>query len=152
MVSPEAEWFDPPWLEVRPSPIAGRGLFTTKACRAGERLLIIAGEVIDEDECDRREVEENNCVIYVLDDDHYIDPVGSLKCRSLNHSCQPNSEPFGRDSATLWLTALRDIAAGEELTIDYDYPEIYELCQAVNPRCLREQCPLRARYSAAAAP
>lgn len=144
----EDELLDPPWLDVRPSPIAGLGVFTAKPCKAGERLLIIAGEVIDEDECDRREVEENNCVIYYLDDAHYIDPVTSLKCRSLNHSCRPNAVPCTRDDVSLWLVALRDIAAGEELTIDYQYPEIYDLCRELSPSCLGAQCPVLQKLTA----
>jgi len=144
----DADLFEPSWLEVRPSPIAGVGVFTTRPCRAGERLMIIFGEVIDGDECERREVEENNCVIYYLDDNRYIDPVTSPLARSLNHSCRPNSVPRDRDAVTLWLVALRDIAAGEEIVFDYQYPEIYDLCREVSPSCLRDQCPVLQRRGA----
>lgn len=150
MQQSDADLFDPSWFEVRPSPIAGVGVFATRPHREGEHLLIIHGEVIDEDECDRREVEENNCVIYYLDDNRYIDPTTSLHCRSLNHSCQPNAVPTTRDDRSLWLVALRAIAPGEEVTFDYQYPEIYDLCQEVSAVCLRRQCPILQRLAAAA--
>jgi uncharacterized protein len=37
----------------------------------------------------------------------------------VNHSCEPNCEPTEEDGR-IYLFALRDIAAGEELTYDYN--------------------------------
>src|SRR5256885_16583427 len=40
--------------------------------------------------------------------------------RYINHACDPNchTEQFGH---TIWIVAIRDIAAGEELTFNYGY-------------------------------
>ncbi|HZC71958.1 MAG TPA: SET domain-containing protein [Jatrophihabitans sp.] len=85
--------------EVRPSPIAGRGLFTTAAIDAGAVVLEQRG-------------------------------VGTL-----NHSCDPNLGWRSDDS----LVALRDINAGDELTIDYATtvanPDFVMMCHCETYRC-----------------
>jgi SET domain-containing protein len=138
---------DPPYLVVRPSAINGKGVFTTKPCRAGEVLFIIAGEVIDGAECERREDEEGNCVIYYHDDDRYIDPAPTNKAKFLNHSCAANAIPETRDDSSLYVIALRDIQPGEEVCIDYDFDDIYDICRQANPQCRHDGCPLRARWN-----
>ena len=132
---------NPPHLTIRESAIAGRGLFTTRPLTAGETLFIVTGEVVDESEALRREREEDNWYIYWNHADHYIDAADSGMGRYVNHCCTPNAVTVPRDNASVTLVAMRDIAEGEELTIDYDYPEIYDLCQRVNPHCMRHACP-----------
>jgi uncharacterized protein len=144
---PDAALFDPPYLVVRPSSINGKGVFTTAACRAGQVIYIIAGEGIDGAECERRQDEENNCVIYYLDDDRYVDPAPTNKARFMNHSCTPNAIPEARDDSSLYVIALRDIEPGEEVCIDYDFDDIYDICRQTNPQCRHEACPLRARWN-----
>ena len=126
---------------VKTSPINGRGLFAVGPYRAGETLMFIDGEPIDETEALRRERAEANWYIYWNDGRSYIDTAGSQKGRYLNHACLPNTVTLPRDEVSLYLVALRDIAAGEELTLDYDYPEIYEVCRSHNPGCLHAACP-----------
>jgi SET domain-containing protein len=142
----DAALLDPPYLVVRPSAINGNGVFTTKLCRAGEVLFIIAGEVIDGAECERREDEEGNRVIFYLDDDRYVDPGPTNNGQFLNHSCVANAIPETRDDCSLYVIALRDIQPGEEVTIDYDFDDIYDICRQVNPQCRHDACPLRPRW------
>lgn len=137
---------NPPYLLVRDSAIAGRGLFTTRDFRASETVCIVTGEVIDEPEALRREREEGNWYIYWNHAEHYIDAADSGLGRYVNHCCAPNATTMPRDNASVTLVALRDIAAGDELTIDYDYPEIYALCQRVNAHCLQSACPRVGEY------
>ena len=137
----QSQLHDTPYLLVRDSAIAGRGLFTTRMFRAGESICIVTGEVIDEVEALRRERDEQNWYIYWNHAEHYIDAADSGIGRYVNHCCTPNATTMPRDNASVSLVALRDIAAGDELTIDYDYPEIYVLCQRVNPHCLQSACP-----------
>jgi uncharacterized protein len=137
---------NPPYLLVRDSPIAGRGIFTTRAFRTGETICIVTGEVVDEPEALRREREEQNWYIYWNHAEHYIDVADSGLGRYVNHCCTPNAVTAPRDNASVTLVALRDIAAGDELTIDYDYPEIYALCQRVNAHCLQSACPRIGEY------
>lgn len=116
------------FVEVKYSPIHGYGIFSSKCFKKGEHILIIKGEIISEEECIRREEEENNVYIF-WNADSYIDVSETGKIKYINHSCDPNCEPMERDSESLYLIAYKDIAPGEELTIDYDYPEIYEECR-----------------------
>lgn len=135
---------NPDYIAVQSSPIQGYGIFTLKACQQGEIIMVIDGEVIDADECMRREDEEDNVYIFYLDEHRYLDTAQSGKIRYINHSCEPNALVVERDANSLYLVAARDIQAGEELTIDYDFAEIYDLCQRDNPAC-------KARQSACAA-
>ncbi|MCS6988951.1 MAG: SET domain-containing protein [Chloroherpetonaceae bacterium] len=133
-----------PDVVVKDSSIHGKGVFATKPFEAGEVLMIIAGETINAEECLRRE-EEGNVYIFYHDDDRYIDVSKTDKIRYVNHSCAPNAEVKDRDRDSLYLVAARAIAAGEEITIDYGYEEIYDLCFENNPNCAKEACAARRR-------
>ncbi len=141
----DTELYNPDYIVVLESPIQGKGLFTTKPCAAGEVLMIITGETINAHECLRREEQEGNVYIFYNDDDTYIDTAMTEKIRYLNHSCEPNAEVKARDRKSLYLVALRPIAVGEEITIDYDYEEIYDICFTQNPTCKKDQCRQRQR-------
>lgn len=142
---PDSDLYNPDYIVVLDSPIQGKGIFTTKPCEAGEALMIIAGEKINADECVRRENEENNVYIFYNEEDAYIDTAMTEKIRYVNHSCEPNAEVRDRDRESLYLVASRSIQAGEEITIDYDYDEIYDVCFARNPACKKDQCAQRRR-------
>ena len=115
-----------PYIEVKPSKIHGSGLFTNKFIPVGEEIMIICGEVIDEHECILRE--GNNNVYIFWNGDTYIDTSNTDKIKYINHKCDFNCEVMDRDENSLTLIAYKDINAGEELTIDYGYEEIYEAC------------------------
>jgi len=114
-------------LYVKESGIHGLGIFTSVAIKTGEEIIVIKGEVISEEECIRREEDENNVYIF-WNGDTYIDVANTEKIKFINHSCTYNSEVQDRDDESLWLVASRDINADEELVIDYGYDEIYETC------------------------
>lgn len=134
-------------VEVRPSLIAGQGLFTSVARRSGERILEIEGEIIDGDEAEARD-SLGNVYIYEVDDLAYID-ASSTAGRHVNHSCTPTCGIQGDgEESRLWLVARQDLAPGAELTIDYDYPEIFEACRRHAPNCAGDSCP-RAREALA---
>lgn len=114
-------------VEVRDSKIHGKGIFSNAFIPKGELVMIISGDVIDGDECERREDEEDNVYIF-WNGDTYIDTNNSEKIRYINHDCDPNCEVMDRDEETLNLVAIKDIYPEEEITIDYGYEEIYEGC------------------------
>ena len=114
------------YIEVKSSNIHGKGLFTNKFIPKGQAIMIISGEVIDEQECIRRE-EENNVYIF-WNGDSYIDTSKTEKIKYINHNCDFNCEVLDRDEISLLLVAYKDINNGEELTIDYGYEEIYKTC------------------------
>ncbi len=115
------------FIIVKESPIHGYGIFTSGLIPEGSKIMLIEGEVISGDECERRENEEENVYIF-WNGDTYIDTVHTEKIKFINHMCDCNCEVEDNDETSLWLVAARDIEAGEELTIDYGYDEIYENC------------------------
>ncbi len=114
-------------LEARESAIHGMGVFTTIPIPKDEVIMRITGDVIDEDECCRREEEENNVYIF-YNGDNYIDVLNTPVIKYINHECDYNCYVDEGDETSLLLYAYRDIQPGEELTIDYGYDEIYDLC------------------------
>src|SRR5262245_51002346 len=103
-----------------PSRIARQGLFAGQAIQQGTKIIRDIGEKITHEESERR-LAVGNVSIFGLDERSAID--GSTRkntARFINHSCNPNchTEQFGN---TIWIVAIRDIAAGEELTYNYEY-------------------------------
>jgi hypothetical protein len=115
-------------VEVKDSNIHGKGIFTNVDIPSGKDILIIKGEVISELECVRREEEEENVYIF-WNGDNYIDVNNSEVIKYINHRCDSNCEVDDNDDSSLLLISSKDIKAGEELTIDYGYEEIYEACK-----------------------
>lgn len=120
------------------SPIHGRGVFAAKPIPAGTRILEYTGEKISLDESLRR-CEAGNEYIFQIDDRHAIDGSGAENiARLINHSCLPNCEALIEDGR-VFIIALRDIAAGEELTFNYGYDLVdyreYR-CQCGSPNCV----------------
>ncbi len=107
-------------VRVGPSRIARQGLFAEQAIRQGTKILRYIGQKITQAESERR-LAAGNVYIIGLDERSAID--GSTPkntARSINHSCDPHchTEQFGN---TIWIVAIKDIAAGEELTYNYGY-------------------------------
>ena len=112
-------------LTVTESLLHGKGLFTTVDIPKDHIVIIIEGEVISGEECERREEEENN--VYIFDNEpFYIDTSATEKIKFINHSFEPNCYVEEKDEHSLYLIAEKDIKAGEELTIDYDYDGVEE--------------------------
>jgi uncharacterized protein len=120
----------------RTSGIHGMGGFAKVDIAAETNIVEYVGERIDKAESLRR-CELNNTYIFDLDENHDLDGnVDSNLARFINHSCSPNCEAQW-DEETIWIVALRDIRAGEELTFNYgydleDYREHPCRCGAVN--------------------
>ncbi|MBO0709521.1 MAG: SET domain-containing protein-lysine N-methyltransferase [Candidatus Dormibacteraeota bacterium] len=110
-------------LEVRPSGIGGRGLFTRRAFPRGERIPIPRtgrwAEMTDDDF--RRFISGATSwdAVYLGEGRHLVSltPRQESPANYGNHSCEPNTAPL--DPRQGDRVALRDIAAGEELTVDY---------------------------------
>jgi SET domain-containing protein len=107
-------------VRVGPSHISGQGLFAAQEIKQGTKIIRYIGEKITHEESERR-LAAGNVNIFGLDERYAIDG-STLKntARYINHSCEPNchTEQFGN---TIWIVAIRDIAAGEELTYNYGY-------------------------------
>jgi len=104
-------------VEVKPSPIQGLGVFATRSFRAGERIrrILVIREVTADSPL-REDLGERI--------EHCEYPDGKVLLlgfpdRHINHSCNPNAyEQF--EGSLSCIVARRDIAAGEEITVDYN--------------------------------
>jgi SET domain-containing protein len=105
--------------EVRQSPIHGRGLFAKAAFVKDEIVMVKGGHIVDGKTL-RTEITPNLGPVEIqIDDDLYVAPTdadereGSMLYS--NHSCDANLGMRGE----ITFVAIRDIAAGEELTHDW---------------------------------
>ena len=114
---------------VKESDIHGKGIFISTKVPKDKKLMEIKGDVIDGDECERREEEEDNVYIFWNGDDCYIDTSMTKKIKYINHDCDFNCDVVENGRGGLMLIAYHTIEAGEELTIDYGYDDIYENCE-----------------------
>ena len=97
-------------LEIRPAGVKGLGAFAVRPIPAGTRVLPIAGWVLPSDRL------TDDLLAMQVGPDLWLCSDGSSPDDRVNHSCEPNLG-FAHGEAVLY--ALRDIAAGEELTWDY---------------------------------
>ncbi|HZS06496.1 MAG TPA: SET domain-containing protein-lysine N-methyltransferase [Blastocatellia bacterium] len=106
-------------LTVRRSLIDGRGCFATIFIPRGARIAEYAGEKITQEEGLLRLRRQRKKRVSTVDANWCIDgSVGGNGTEYINHSCHPNCGVIARDGQ-INIHALRDIAPGEELTVDY---------------------------------
>ena len=128
-------WLSPK-AEARPVGEKGWGSFAVEPVRAGETVAAFGGYVVTADTLATFSLNRQSRSIQI-DDDLYVVPGETPEAGDmLNHSCEPNCGILGQ----LLVVAMRDIAAGEELTFDYamsdasDYDEFRCLCGQPNCR------------------
>ena len=133
-----ASYTSPKTMKGRRSEIEGRGLFAVEPIAAGEVVAIKGGHIIT-----RRQLVEHADVIGNSDiriaEDFYLAALHEDEYEQvmlfLNHSCEPNVGVRGN----VIFVAMRDIAAGEELTIDYAMidgdPSERMTCRCGTPSC-----------------
>jgi uncharacterized protein len=104
-------------LIVRSSAIHAAGCYTTTPVRKGERVAEYVGRRISKEEADR--LYENYPVTYLFGlGDGAIVIDGFCEAMFINHSCDGNAETTEEDGR-VWIMAIRDISADEEITYDY---------------------------------
>lgn len=111
-------------LEVRSSPIQGLGAFAVTNIRRGTRIIEYTGERITSTEADRRYDDDATMhprvLLFSVDRRTVIDAgVGGNEARFINHSCEPNCIAV-TDKRRVYIEALQDIEAGQELVYDYN--------------------------------
>jgi SET domain-containing protein len=95
----------------RPSRIDGLGLFAASPLPAGTEVVVYGGRVVENAEL--ADLVSYSCI--ALDENHSLLQQHDDPARLLNHSCDANLHMAGRTTAV----ASRDIAADEEITLDY---------------------------------
>ncbi|AVQ82983.1 MULTISPECIES: SET domain-containing protein [unclassified Variovorax] len=135
-------------IQMRRSDVHGNGVFAVQDLAEGETLIEYKGEIISWKEALRRHphdpAQPNHTFYFHIDDGRVID--GNVKgndARWINHSCEPNCEADEVDGR-VYIKALRNIAAGEELNYDYgliiDEPYTPKLLSEFPCWCGSEQC------------
>jgi hypothetical protein len=105
-------------LLIRLSKIHSTGCYTTAPIAKGTFVVEYTGPRLTIAEADARyDGHEETYLFGLTDGKHVIDGYG--EAAFINHSCDPNCEPDEFDGR-IWIIALRDIEAGEELTYDYN--------------------------------
>ncbi len=122
-------------LVVRPSPIHSVGVYTSSPIRKGERVVEYDGERITPEEADRRYEGVSRTYLYGLEDGKTVIDGHGLGAY-LNHSCDPNCE-VDEIKDRVFILAIRDIAAGEELLWDYNLYDDDDPapCHCGSPKC-----------------
>ena len=134
--------------EIRGSVIHGQGVYATQDIKAETQIIEYIGELIDKDESENRAWAQHehaektgDAAVYIFTLDKKWDIDGNVPwntARLINHSCDPNCEAWivGK---RIFIYALRDIKAGEELSFDYGFDiECYEdhPCRCGSGECI----------------
>ena len=113
---PEPDCWLHPEIEVQPSDVAGRGLFTRVALPSGTVVSRLGGTLLDSAALSSLLERDDGAVdsVRVDEDVHLVLPSQSRN-RFCNHACDPNLGWV--DEYTL--ATREDVAAGSELLVDY---------------------------------
>jgi hypothetical protein len=110
-------WHDPR-IEIRRSPVSGNGMFARELIQEGETVSIVGGMAMTEAEFEAFQASHSQYNSIQIDENlHLVELPEITKTLegSMNHSCDSNV--WMADEVTL--VARREIAAGEEITVDY---------------------------------
>ncbi len=110
-------------IQVRRSGVHGKGVFAVCDIAEGEAIIEYVGEIISWAAAQERHPHDpsdpNHTFYFHIDAENVIDAlVGGNSSRWINHSCDPNCEA-DEVEGRIFIKALRNIAAGEELHYDY---------------------------------
>ena len=110
-------------IQTRRSGVHGKGVFAVQDIAEGEVIIEYVGEIISWAEAQRRHPHDpqdpNHTFYFHIDEDHVIDALyGGNSSRWINHACDANCEADEVDGR-IFIKALRNIHAGEELNYDY---------------------------------
>jgi len=138
------------YCEVRGSVIHGRGVYATSFIPKDQKIIEYVGEKVDKEESDRRGIaqhekamETGDAAVYIFTLNKNYDLDGNVPwntARLINHSCAPNCEAIvDEEEDKIFIHAMSDIQAGEELTFDYGFDiDCYEdhPCLCGKPNCV----------------
>jgi SET domain-containing protein len=109
-----------PGLSIRKSAINGKGCFAKKPFANRKKIAEYTGERITDSEAQKRARGRRHLRICDIDGRFSLDGArGGNGTHYINHSCDPNAYMQTLYGHVLFF-ARRDIASGEEITIDYE--------------------------------
>src|SRR6187401_2202699 len=137
-----------PLIEVRNSPVHGRGVFAVQPIKKGTRILEYLGDRVSHEAADKRyddhDENDNHTFLFIVDKHTVIDAgVGGNDARFINHQCAGNCGSV-IENRRVFIDAVRNIEPGQELGYDYeigrdkdDPPNVDEIyaCRCGSPKC-----------------
>ena len=126
--------------KVKKSNIDKRGLYASKNIKSGTKIIEYIGKLISKKETETNPKFDNEKDIYLFNLNSKYDLDGDYSwnaARLINHSCNPNCEVGGK-RLKLWITTIKDIKKGDELSYDYgfgydvDYKQFPCKCRSQN--------------------
>ena len=109
--------------KIKKSNIDKKGLCASKDIKEGTKIINYIGKIISKKETEENIKFDNEKDIYLFNLNNRYDLDGDFKfntARLINHSCDPNCEVEGV-GLKLWISAIKNIKKGEELTYDYGF-------------------------------
>ncbi len=111
----------------------GFGLFATEPIKKGERIVEYVGMILTDAEAEKK---KHNKYLFDVRKNKTIDGTPRWNvARYANHSCDPNAESEEDRRARIYITAIREIAKGEEITFDYGEEYVAEHITPYGCRC-----------------
>lgn len=132
-----SSYLSPKVRKGRESAIAGRGLFAEQDLEAGEVVAVKGGHILDRPAVEALPEELFQTEMQIADNLHLAATNPEERdavMLFLNHSCEPNVGFAGN----IVLVTMRDVPAGEELTVDYAMFDI--IGGAMACACGRSRC------------
>ena len=105
------------------SKISNQGLVATRNIKNDSKVIEYRGRLITKKETESNEKFDNDKHFYLFNINKKYDLDGDYgynTARLINHSCNPNCEVTGKGTK-LWISSIRDIKKGEELSYDYGF-------------------------------
>ena len=139
-----ASWKTMRRVIVRRSPVHGKGVFALRRIAGGERLLEYKGEATTWREAVRRHQRhgvDGHTFFFGLSNGYVIDgSCGGNSARWLNHACATNCEAV-EDAGRVFIEAVRDIEAGDELFIASTSWRLPDECSTRRPDLCQRDVP-----------
>jgi len=131
-IDPKKSFFK---LECRRSKIHRWGVFALEPIPARRRVIEYTGERIDQAEMDRR-AGKKLLYLFSVSPNRIIDgAVDGSGAQYINHSCDGNMKSYSV-GGHIYLSSVRQIEAGEELTYDYNIDEEFDVpCVCGSENC-----------------
>jgi uncharacterized protein len=107
-----------PGLIIRSSSIHAAGCYTTRPIKKGLRICEYDGPRMSKAAADARYKDRHVTYLFACGGDTVIDGFGTPMF--FNHCCDPNCETEQDANGRIFISTVRDVAAGEELTYEYN--------------------------------
>ena len=128
--------------KIKKTPIDKKGLGLVATCniKKGTKIINYIGNIITKKQTEENPKFDNSKPIYLFNLNNRYDLDGDVSwntARLINHSCSNNCDYDGK-GLKLWVTAIKDIKKGEEITCDYgfgydsDYKQFPCKCSSLN--------------------